>query len=95
MNYILYKEPIELRLLCIVRYLHNINIKGRPKYCIERNYPEEILQLPTIYCINDEKYYQGLDECIKYYMDKTNIKDLYLKSQLFMKNNPNYRINGI
>lgn len=92
MNYILYKNPIELRLLAIVRYLHYLKINSEPNCCIERNYPNQIIKLPTIYCVNEKKYYNGLQDCIKYYEYNTNISDLYAKSLLFMENNPSYRI---
>ena len=92
MNYILYKDPIDLNTLAIVRYLHNIEIEGTPKHCIERNH-NIIGPLPTIYCISTDKFYYGFDKCVRYYELNTNIKNLYSKSEEFMKENPSYRIN--
>jgi len=85
--YILYKNPIQLSTLHIVQYCHYNNIHIKPKYCIERNHPKEVKELPTIFDINENKYYSGLDEVIEYYQSKTG------KSNEFKKQNPDYHIN--
>lgn len=54
--YILYKKPIQLETLNIVRYLHSHHINLLPDAVYERNYPNNVTELPSI-----------LVECITFY----------------------------
>jgi hypothetical protein len=55
MSYILYKNPIQLDTLDIVQYLYSRNLDAQPFACIERNFPENITQIPTIYDLETKR----------------------------------------
>ena len=95
--YILYKKPIQLliirafkELIRKARYKHNIHLT--PTFCIERNYPQNVTDLPSIYCNDNKRWYYGLDECVNFYENKSNIHNLLYKSEKFKEQNPEYRI---
>jgi hypothetical protein len=91
-EYILYKNPIQLETLYIVQYIHSLGISLLPKAIFERGIPIEIYKLPSIYDINEKILYHGLDETIEFYEKKTKIKKLLSKSYDFKAKNPNYSI---
>lgn len=94
-SYILYKNPIQYDTLYIVQYLHYLGINIIPTCCIERNHPSWVNELPSIETISKEKEkerYVGLNECISFFEKITGIENLYEKSQIFKKLNPEYRI---
>lgn len=94
MNYILYKNPIQLDTLAIIQYVHNINKDvSMPKYIYERNYPLNIKVLPTIYLIDKDKYYEGIDEIIEFYKYWVPLLT-YDEVCKWKNNNKNYRINN-
>jgi hypothetical protein len=64
--YILYKNPIQLDTLQIVRYLHYTK-KEIPSCCIERNWPPIITELPAIFDHNTNKFYIGFDKCVEFW----------------------------
>ncbi len=93
MKYILYKHPVQLDTLTIVQYLHYCGINDIiPIYCIERNHPKWVINLPSIET-NDGKKYIGIDQCIQFYEEYSKISDLTEKSNSFKKTYPDYRIN--
>jgi hypothetical protein len=92
-EYILYKKPIQLETLYIVQYLHSLGIIFVPNAIFERGIPLEIYKLPSIYDLNENKLYHGLDETIDFYEKKTQINNLLIKSIDFHDKNPNYKIN--
>jgi hypothetical protein len=91
-TYILYKNPIQLDTLHIVQYLHSIGINIIPKYCIERNHPEWVTELPSIETSTGQKYI-GMDSCIHFYTRGSNIENIVEKTEIFIKKHPEYRIN--
>ncbi len=88
--YVLYKNPIQYNTLYSVQYLHSIGITFLPNMVIERNYPDNVVDLPSIYY--NDKLYTGLDECISLYEEYSGIDNLLEKANEFKKNNPNYTI---
>jgi hypothetical protein len=93
MNYILYKNPIQNDTLAIVQYIHHQtgqNIGTR--VCIERNYPSDITELPSIR--ENGKIHTGLSECIQYFSQISGLPaaTLYQNSCQFKRDNPEYRI---
>jgi hypothetical protein len=91
-TYILYKNPIQLDTLHIVQYLHSIDINIIPKYCIERNHPKWVAELPSIETSNGQKYI-GINACIHFYTRVSNIENIMEKTETFIKKYPEYRIN--
>ena len=90
-NYVLYKNPIQLDTLYIVKYLYYNEIKLIPKYCIERNHPSWVIVFPSIETDEGERYI-GLESCIAFYEKTSGINNLYSKSTLFKELNPKYCI---
>ena len=89
MAYILYKNPIQLETLAIVQYLHSIGCDVRPFTCIERNHPDWVTELPSIE--TNSKKYIGLNQCISFYEEISNFKNLLSIALQFKNNNPDYR----
>lgn len=88
--YILYKNPISVETLNIVRFLYAMNIiDARATTIIERNYPPEVILRPSIYDTESKIWYIGLEECIKFYEEQANQKDLLQQSSNFI----DFRIN--
>jgi hypothetical protein len=88
---ILFKNPIQYDTLYIVRYLHSLGYHDSiPKMIIERNYPVNVIELPTLFV--DNEYFYGLTNIILYYEKKYNITNLLEKSIKFNEENPNYKI---
>ena len=76
----------------IVRYLYAMDIADiRPKTIIERNFPLNITQLPTIHIFGFTIF--GLQNITSYYEKLLNQTNLLVKSTEFANLNPNYRIN--
>jgi hypothetical protein len=49
MPYILYKNPVEMKTLQVVRYLHHMGHQTtEPMHIFERNHPVDVKELPTI-----------------------------------------------
>jgi hypothetical protein len=90
-KYILYKEPISLDILYLIQYLYSQGIDFRPNVIIERNFPEDITQLPTVRYENN--LYSGLDQIVKFYEECSDIPNLLQKAKQFKEENPNYTIN--
>jgi len=91
-NYTLYKNPIQLDTLAIVRYIYYTGINLQPTTCIERNYPESITEIPSILDHDINQIHTGLSNVIKYYEDKTGITNLLEKSLKFAEENPDFKI---
>ena len=80
--YVLYKRPFQPETLAIVRCLErrcaigeydpenrshrNGNIY-RAKFCVERNHPEWVTELPSIKDLLTGERFVGLSECIRFY----------------------------
>lgn len=92
-DYIIYKNPVQLETLNIVQYLHSQGMSLLPKAIFERGFPIQITKLPSIYDMNENKLYHGLDETIKFFEKKSKIKKLLNKSKEFKEKNPDYTIN--
>lgn len=90
MKYILYKKPIELDTLYIVQYAYSEGKDIRPKCCVERNWCVD--PLPSIFDLENDKWYYGLEKVIHFYEKKTGIKDIHKLALNFKEENPNYRI---
>jgi hypothetical protein len=92
MNYVLYKNPVQLETLEIVQYLHSQRyVKAEPLCCIERNHPAWATKLPSIETVYGDRYV-GLNECIAYYEKTYKEPDLKNKAHKFKLTNPDYRI---
>jgi hypothetical protein len=91
MAYVLYKHPIQYDTLNIVRYLHSIGKSNEPLHCIERNYPDWVLELPSIKELNGATHI-GFENVVKYYENVSGITDLLEKVNIFKTNNTNYTI---
>lgn len=89
--YTLYKNPIQLETLYIVKYLHSRNITFLPSIIIERNYPSFVTELPTIQY--NHTVYKGLKEVISLYENISGIDNLLEKAIEFKKQHPKYTIN--
>lgn len=61
-----------------------------PVYCIERNHPTWVTELPSIEC-NGQRFI-GLYACITFYECMTGIHDLHAKAIQFKQEQPNFRI---
>ena len=72
---------MQLNSIYIHKYLQSIHIDITPKHIIEDNYPNCIIEFPSIQYNN--KYYIGLDECIKFYEHITGISYLNEKALLY------------
>lgn len=88
--YILYKQPIQLETLYIVQYLHSRGIHLLPSMIVERNYPANVTELPTI--VYEQIQYNGLDQVVSLYESISGIDNLLEKSKEFKKQNPTYTI---
>jgi hypothetical protein len=81
--YILYKKPIQMDTLVIVRFLQFSGNPCLPRYCIEINHPKWVTSLHSIEEYNGVRHV-GIHEVVKYYESK---------SGEFSKKFPNYTIN--
>lgn len=88
--YILYKHPIQLETLFMVQYLHSRGIRFLPSMIIERNYPANITELPTI--VYEQVQYSGLEKVVSLYETISGIDNLLEKSKEFKKQHPTYTI---
>jgi hypothetical protein len=91
--YILYKNPIQLDTLAIVRFIHFSGKPVIPRYCVEINHPKWVVNLPSIEEYNGNRHV-GINEVVKYYESKTGITDLLKKSEEFSNKFPLYTINS-
>lgn len=91
MTYILYKQPISLDTLNIVRYLHYCGLNYVPSTIIERNYPDYITMLPSV--VHNNVLYSGLDQVAIFYENLSGINNILQKALEFKDNNPTYLIN--
>lgn len=90
MNYILYKQPIQLETLHIVQYLHHQQITLLPTAIVERNHPPHITALPSIQTLTE--LHIGLDRVVNWYEQQTGITDLLKKAIEWKNENPKYTI---
>lgn len=65
-TYTLYKQPIQLETLAIVRYLHAMGVDARPAAIIERMHPAWVTELPAIETARGERFV-SLRACCEYY----------------------------
>jgi hypothetical protein len=94
-RYTLFKNPIQMDTLAMVQYLHYKGIDLIPEMTIESNWSvmdHRISQIPSI-STEDRNVYLGINEIIKFYEEKSCIKNLLEKSLKFKEENPDYRIN--
>lgn len=91
MNYILYKNPIQLDTLAIVQYLHSCGCHAQPKYCIERGHPAWVTELPSIETDGGQRYV-GLDQCIQFYEHVSGRSDLLKDALAFKETKRDFRI---
>lgn len=91
-EYILFKQPIQYETLSIVQYLHSVGRTILPKYCIERNHPEWITELPSIFVPETSEHYSGLERCVCFFEEESGMKGLLEESKRFKQKYPNYRI---
>lgn len=95
-EYVLYKEPVSLETLKIVRYLHSLGIDAKPSVIVERNHPPEVIALPAIYDKQGKEWYVGLDRCCEFYEMCSWVYELHMKASAFSDRvGVEYRINGL
>ena len=90
MQYILYKQPIQLETLNIVQYLHNQLMNLLPSVIFERNYPPHITDLPAIQ--TPKELYLGIDRVVYFYGKQSGITNLLQKATYWKTQNPKYTI---
>lgn len=93
MTYILYKHPVELTTLHIVQYLYFMGHDSIPLYCVERNFPLIVTEVPAIHDTVTEQWYLGLDRCIEFYKEKAEDDELMSHVKEFKERYPDFRIN--
>lgn len=92
-RYTLYKRPIEMDTLAIVKYLYSIDKPFLPTVIVERAWPEGI-KLPAIYDHRNNLLYEGIDGCVRFYEITTGeATGLLDRAVHFMNAHPDYRIN--
>lgn len=92
MRYTLYKNPVQMDTLAIVKYLYYIGKPILPTVIVEHGWPEG-LELPCIFDHQACKLYQGIEECLKFYEHETGEDAGLLDRALqFVNANPTYRI---
>lgn len=93
-SYILYKNPVQIDTLEIVQYLHSLGYqRTTPLYCVERNHPKWVTELPSIETEKGDRYV-GLSSCVKYYEDIYHLTNLWNLAHHFKKQHPDYRIHN-
>lgn len=90
-KYTLYKNPVELETLAMVRYLFTQDAILLPTVIIERGHPPGI-QLPSIYDHNKNELYEGIQGCVQFYESQSGISDVLTKAQTFASEHPSFRI---
>jgi hypothetical protein len=91
MNYILYKNPIQLDTLAIVQYLHSLGCNAQPRLCIERGHPAWVTELPSIETSGGQRYI-GFDQCIQFYESLSGRSDLLADALAFKDKHRYFRI---
>jgi hypothetical protein len=81
---------MQINSLYIHKYLQSLQIDVTPKHIITENYPNIITEFPSIQYNN--KYYIGLDECIKFYEHITGIQYLHEKALQFKIDTPSFKL---
>lgn len=75
--YVLYKKPVQVDTLAIVRYLfHEHGFDARPSMCIERAHPAWVTELPSIMDLDDDSVHVGFEECVKYFEKVSGVGNL-------------------
>ena len=81
-SHVLYKEPVQLETLAIVRYLMSVRIDLRPRACVERNHPQWATELPAIEDGAGNRHV-GLRACVAFYESASGVEGLVAKSAGF------------
>lgn len=90
-RYTLYKQPIQLETLHVVRYLYHSGIYILPTVIVEHGHPPNIT-LPSIYHHDTNELYEGLEECIRFYEKISGVSDVMNLANAFHESNPEYTI---
>lgn len=92
-RYTIYKHPIEMDTLAIVKYLYSMDKPMLPTVIVERAWPEG-LELPAIYDHRSNLLYEGIDKCAEFYeLTAGEPAGLLDRARNFMNSYPGYRIN--
>lgn len=89
-QYVLYKNPIQLDTLAIVRYLHALGHNAQPTSIVERNHP--VATLPAIQDLVSGQMHVGWEECVRFYERRFGVDGLAQKSADFCVTMPEYRV---
>lgn len=90
MTYILYNPSHNRSIFNILKYLDYRQFALEPSLTQESLIDSDVVDSPSIYEVDTEKWYIGEHECIKFYSDSTLIMHLKDKSETFNKQYPNY-----
>lgn len=99
MNYVLHKNAVQLDTLSVIRYLHSRHapqLSVTPTACVERNWPDWVVQLPSIECSTDGRRYVGMGECVRFWsaLADEDESTLLANATLFAQRNPGYTTHG-
>ena len=70
-DYILFKNANQPDTRAIVAHLINSGKIYTPTVIVERNHPAWVTRLPAIFCRNTGERFLGLDECVKFWEERT------------------------
>lgn len=77
----------------IIHYAHSVlNTDIRPITIIERMYPPQAYELPSIYDNNTEQWHVGYDAVMTWYEEALGIPNISKKATEWAENNKDYRI---
>lgn len=91
-NYVLYKKDYQNEVNEIILFLDSKKKDFIPKAVFERSFPPQIIKLPAIHDLDNNVCYVGLDKCIEFFEEKSKIKDIVQKVEIFKKKNPGYQM---
>lgn len=80
-QFILYRQPLQVDTLAVVRYLHHIGHPCAPTRCIAGNHPDWVHELPSIQ--TPTKRYIGIGSCLDFWQEQSGVEDLLEKAISF------------
>ena len=90
MQYILYNPSNNRSIYTILKYLDYREYNLDPHIICDSLIDSDIVETPSIYVINNNEWYIGETQCVKFYSDSTLIMHLKDKAETFDKHSPSY-----
>lgn len=90
MKYILYDPSNNRSIYKILKYLDYRKYNLEPHTICNSIIDSDIINSPSIYVIDNNKWYTGETECVKFYSDFTLIMHLKDKAETFDRYSPSY-----